>query len=455
MNKTELKRVNADRFHYLLETVRDLSYLTVTDEFIINEKNVTNNNSITISNCEFTSEFQITGNHHNKKYFFNDCVFHQRFLAVNTNLNGITFLNCSFNQYFKSRHLNTNNLTFRFCDFNLIKQLVIEQFHTNNLCFENNEFNRDIHIIPKQAKIISLIGGESKSSLTLSNRGSKNNIDKLFVNFSPSIKTDFILRNLIVQNFHIKGELKNSSLLINSIQFGVGILYHFYNFSNLSITSLKPLNKNSIIVLKAANLGKAVVSSTNFSKFKKIQIKDCNLLDITPVNIEWCTSKSLKDENTLNDRLEIYRQLKLVAVKNLDIPARLMYYRYEMRTRLKVLNREKGNFLDKFILVTNQLSNNHGLNWIWAFWWLIGSSILWYTLVKFNLNQTVFNSELIGNEIGRFIKFINPAHRFDRVFEMNDSTFIGNAILFDSLSRITGAYLIFQFVSAFRKYTKK
>src|SRR5690606_25141946 len=114
--------------------------------------------------------------------------------------------------------------------------------------------------------------------------------------------------NLVVQYIHIKGELKNATLLINNIKFRVGILKHFYNFSNLSINSLIPLNENSLIVLKATNLGKTIISSTDFTKFKKIQIKDCNLLDIVPVNINWCTSKTLKEENTLKDRLEAYRQ---------------------------------------------------------------------------------------------------------------------------------------------------
>jgi hypothetical protein len=452
---TELELINPDRFRYLLETKQDISNLNITEEVIIDNDYVIGNKSVTISNCTFDFEFQLKGNKLNQKFFFIDCTFKQRFLASNLNLKYLQFLKCTFNQYITSKKLNVSLLTFELCHFNLQKELILDQFEATKLIFIKNEFNRDIQLIPQVLGLATLSGGESNSTLTLSNRGNKNIIDKLFLEFNSNHNTDFLLRNLNVNYLQIHGELKHATLSINNLKLQIGILKYFSNLGNILINSILPQSEKSILVLKGANLGQAIISSTDFSKFAKIQISNSNLIDIVPVNIEWCKSSVLKSLNSLNDRKEAYRQLKIVANKNLDTPTKLLYHKYEMKAHLKILNRKKGKFGDKFILRTNQISNNHGLNWLVAFCWLLGFSILWYTLVKYTLGQTEFSSELIGNEIGHFINFINPTHYFDKVFDAKNVIYTSNALLYDGLSRITGAYFIYQFISAFRKYSKK
>jgi hypothetical protein len=450
----EMEKINPERFRYLLETKQEISNFNITEEVIIDNDYVIGNKSVTISNCTFDFEFQLKDNQLNQKYFFINCVFNQRFLAANLHLKDLQFLRCTFHQYFTSKDVSIRLLSFEHCQFNLQKELVIDQFEAEKLRFIKNEFNRDIQLIPRKVDLITLSGGESNSTLTLSNRGNKNIIDKLFIEFNSNFKTDFLLRNLRVKYIQINGELKDSTLSLNNIRLQVGILKYFSNQGNVLINTLVPESDSSILVLKGVNLGHSVISSTSFSSFSKIQISNSNLVDIVPVNIEWCESRTLKTTNSLNDRKETYRQLKLVGSKNSDISTKLLFHKYEMRAYLKTLKKQKGKFIDKFVLRTNQISNNHGLNWGIAFVWLLGLSILWYTLVKYSIGHTVFTPELIGSEIGRFINFINPAHHFDKVFNV-EKTYSGNALLFDGLSRITSAYLIYQFVSAFRKYSKQ
>jgi hypothetical protein len=450
----ELELINPERFRYLLETKRDISDFNITEEVIIDNDYVIGSNYVTINNCTFDFEFKLHGNRLNQKLYFNNCTFKQRFLSSNLDLKNLQFLKCTFNQYFTSKKLNAYLLSFELCQFNLQKALVIDQFIVAKLLFAKNEFNRDIQIIPQRAGVISLIGGESNSSLTLSNRGNINTIDKLFLEFNSNHKTDFLIRNINVRYVQIHGELKGATLSFNNIKLQIGVLTYFSNQGNVLINSIIPQSDNSILVLKGVNLGQAIISSTDFSTFSKIQISNSNLIGLVPVNIEWCGSRNLKLANTLNDRKEIYRQLKIIADKNSDTPTKLIYQKYEMRAYLKILKQQKGKFADKFILRTNQISNNHGLNWFVAFCWLLGFSILWYTLVKYYLGQTEFAPDLIGNEIGRFIGFINPAHYFEKVFEVKKEMYWNNALLFDGLSRITGAYFLYQFISAFRKYSK-
>ncbi|WP_294678301.1 hypothetical protein [uncultured Fluviicola sp.] len=452
---SELITITPDRFKYLLETKQNISNFNITEEVIINNETVFGSRSVTFTKCKFDFEFQLNGNFLHQKIYFINCTFEQRFLATNLNLKNLQFLNCKFNQYFTSRNMDAKLLTFELCVFNLQKELLIDQFKAEQFNFVKNEFNRDIQLIPRSVGLISLAGGESNSTLTLSNRGNKNTIDKLFIEFNSNHKTDFLLRNLSVNYFQVHGELKDATFSMNDIKLKTGIFKYFSNQGNILLNSIYPQSKTSIIVLKGVNLGRAIISSTNFSLFDKIQISNSNLVDIVPVNVEWCDSKVMKSANSLSDRKETYRQLKIVAEKNSDVSMKLLFHKYEMRAYLKILKVQKGKTSDKFILRLNQISNNHGLNWFRAFCWLLGLSILWYTFVKYNLKQTEFAPELIGSEIGRFISFINPIHQFDKVFYVDQDLLVNNALLFDGISRITSAYLIYQFISAFRKYSKK
>ena len=453
MIETEI--ISPDRLRYLLETKSKISNIHLKEEVVLDGENIIGSKAITISNCIFNYEFQLKGNHLHQKFLFINCTFNQRFLASDLNLKSLRFIKCTFNQYFTSRELDAFQFNFEYCQFNLKKSLVIDQFKTEKLKFLKNEFNRDIQIIPKTVGLVALSGGESKSSLTLSNRGNRNIIDKLFIEFNSNSRTDFLLRNFIVTYAQFHGELKDSTLSINNVSLQIGVLQYFFNLGNVLINSLTPLSDNSILVLKGSNLGQATISSINFSEFSNVEISNCNLTGIVPVNIEWCNINTLADKNSLNDRKETYRQLKIVANKNLDIPSKLFFHKHEMRAYLKILKCNKGNLPDKFILRTNQISNNHGLSWHIAFFWLLGFTILWYTLVKYNIGETQFAPELIGSEIGKFISFINPAHYFDKVFKVKNDLYTTNALLFDGLSRITSSYFIYQFISAFRKYTRK
>ena len=67
-----------------------------------------------------------------------------------------------------------------------------------------------------------------------------------------------------------------------------------------------------------------------------------------------------------------------------------------------------------------------------------------------------FNPNLILDEMGRFLIFINPIHQFDKVLNIDPMIENTNGSLFlDGLSKIIGAYLIYQFISSFRKYSRK
>lgn len=105
-------------------------------------------------------------------------------------------------------------------------------------------------------------------------------------------------------------------------------------------------------------------------------------------------------------------------------------------------------------LLFNKVSNNHGTSLLIPFLWLVVSSLVFNLLIEFTLskdhcfwcfgNPFLFIKEHIYNSV----YYLNPTHK---PIECIWGT---PAIVIDTFSRITIGYLIFQFVSVFRKFSK-
>lgn len=453
MINTELKRkeITGENFSIRINNFsEELTNYIITSDLTITGQDL-NSRYINIKNCVFSGEINLKGLN-NITLHFSNCIFDQRFLLVNSFIQNLHLSNCIFKQYFSFKNLNIDYFSIRDCSFDIEKNLVIDQFSAVKFEFRNNESNYDINITPKKLNECFLLGSISKINVTLSNKGSQEIIEQLRINTSSIVKTDFLIRNIKVRNFHLFGELKDSTLILGNLDVFSGVINHFANNGKLTFHSIRPLNENSLIVLKNSSLGNASIGNTDFALFSKVKISNCNLIDIVPVNVSWCLSNLEKESNLL--QRENFRQLKIIGSKNDDIISKLHFQKLEFRTLKHVLKETNGNLLDRFILNINYLSNDFGQNFFLALIWILGISLLWYTCIKYSLDQTEFSSTLILGEIGDFLNFINPAHKFESVFHM-EKNYKGTALFFDALGRITSLYLLYQFISAFRKFSKK
>jgi len=118
--------------------------------------------------------------------------------------------------------------------------------------------------------------------------------------------------------------------------------------------------------------------------------------------------------------------------------------------------RKEGNSRDLFIIKSNRWSNRYGQDWYVAgknlFLYLLGT----FCLIRLCLGYWQPNLELIFIDIAYFLNFsLNPLHKFSDIFEVSDKPFFsGLAHLLDVLARLFSGYMIFQFLQAFRKFSR-
>jgi hypothetical protein len=408
---------------------------------------------ILISNCLFDDECLIVDLKVRKGIKFYNCIFSRRVNIFGFKWFSLGFERCKFGHFISFKDVVSNNIDFIECSFANERIGHIHEFVCNNLVFKSNVLRSDIHFKPKRVKKIVLEGSESASLITFSYLNRTEILDEILIFTYQGLKTDFLIRNAATRKLQIGGELKDSTIVLSRISVGSLVLDGFSNYGNIKATFIEALDDNSSMILKNSNLGKIQVSSTDFTKFKRVLINNTSMIEVVPVNIKRCYDNIFSDNITA--KKESYRQLKLINQRNEDTDSKLRYERYEMHTFMKLMRELKGDYKDRFVLFTNYVSNDFGLSWSRCAFLLIVLSTIAYACIKIQLGQVYFDSKLIADEIGLFLIFVNPIHQFEKVFFYVEAKYANGALLIDSISRVVNAYLIFQLVSAFRKYSKK
>lgn len=440
-------------FTVILNTFFKINKREINQSLQITNLDITQWIDIKIQNCRFNEEVILNGINIENSITFNNCIFSKRVNLINVNSLHINFQNCLFDFYISFKGINSENIQFTNCVFNNNKITQLHEFECSNFYFRNNIIKSDFHFKPTAVKRVILEGSETNNLITFSYLNRDKIIDEILIFTYQGYKTEYLLRNLSTSKLQIVGEIKDSGIILNRVNVGTAILDNFSNYGNFKITFFEALNEKSNIILKNSNLGKLQASSIDFSKFKRILISNTNFIDIVPVNVKWCYDNLQSDD--LSAKKENYRQLKLINRKNEDIDSKLKFERYEMHTFLKLSKENKIHFRDKLILVTNYLSNDFGISWTRALYLLLSFSVICYTIIKYRLGFTQFDMNSVVDEIGYFLNFVNPIHQFDKIFKIEESQKTNGAIFIDSISKIINAYLIFQLVSSFRKYSQK
>ncbi|UPZ35533.1 hypothetical protein MUB18_15625 [Sphingobacterium sp. PCS056] len=437
-----------------LNTYAKINKRKVSQSLQITKTDISQWSDIIINNCIFEDEVILKEIKIKHSIRFFNCNFLKRFNLSNlTSVSDITFENCTFERQISLQNIDSENIKFKSCTFNGNKTPQLQEFSCENFHFCGNTIKNDIYIKPRKIRKVFLEGSESLGLISFSYLNRSDIIDDFMIFTHQNHKTDYLVRNLSTKKIQIHGAVKDSSLILNKINIGTAVLDDFSNYGNFKITSLEALDENSNIILKNSYLGKAQISSSDFSKYRRIIISNTNIIEVIPVNVNWCYENI--NSESLAAKKEIFRQLKLINKKNEDIDTKLKFEKHEMHMFLKLSKQNKTSFSDKFILYTNFLSNNFGLSWLRALFILLSFSAICYTLIKFQLGQVYFSAELIADEIGYFLTFVNPIHLFDKVFQIAKDEHTNGAILIDSIAKLINAYLVFQLISAFRKYSRK
>lgn len=251
----------------------------------------------------------------------------------------------------------------------------------------------------------------------------------------------------------------------------------FNNDSTLNFSQLfAPLSGDSQIFIQRSNLGKAAFLGCRLSSFKQIRPIESTLTNIITANVSWFTPKQLDDAISRQDIREFYRQLKHAMEQQGDRIQALEFKRLEMRFyRLELatyglwglLRTRNWEMLGNRAVMFLNRSNDYGLNWLKPALLALGFTLGYSLLITISLEPTlswtparnlaeITHTLQVCTQHGyRFFVLLDPTAR---MADINSGQYSGQppaaAYFWAYMQKITLTYLIFQTVSAFRKYLK-
>ncbi|MCF6132477.1 hypothetical protein [Flavobacterium wongokense] len=269
-----------------------------------------------------------------------------------------------------------------------------------------------------------------------------------FKNSIPRIKDLIVSRYSNKDNFYHFSQISLHS-------------FKFINFTNLGNITISKIEITKDLYFENSDLGKTTFIDCNFSQ-QNLFFDSSKITDISLAGALLPGPKNIKSQNAQN--LKSQKRLALSQIKKVyqsmgDMVTAGTYQAEELNTYMSTL--KLGS--EKITLILNRLTNYHGQSWIRAFVALVISSSLFFTLYCLQLG---FYVDFSGQEKNYFwenatyiLEFINPIRKSEFlpkvIANKNEYEIPNKVILIDSIAKLVNAYIIFQFIAAFRKYGKK
>jgi hypothetical protein len=298
--------------------------------------------------------------------------------------------------------------------------------------------------------------------------GEKNSrINRLHINCSRNVSGNLRFEAIEIPNLSLMGINTDASIIFSHVLFQTVKLSDFTNLGMLQFVHVGTIsNETSHFIIARADLGKTQFSNVSFTDFT-MSINDSDITNILSSSVKWFHYKQLNEnihtqENYLQKR-EIFRQLKFAMEKQGDRIQSLVFKQYEMIAYRQEVHASKGRWDERFIMLVNR-SNSYGQNWWKPILWAIGITVLFYYFITIAQSPDINGIQLSGvgasrlgnvlwKNFGVFFQMLNPVHLIEKINEGAQE--ISKMTYFlDYLYRIILSYLIFQTISAFRKYVK-
>jgi hypothetical protein len=473
--------LSAQEFYTLLNSKKHFS---IDDEkYIVNEVvffpvknydyNIQNQNSVYLRNFTFRSNVYIENIQSNFHFAFDHCTFYKdilinvckfsNFQIVNSVVYSLTVKESSINFFsfamgsVETLALHSSSKAFMEICYFLHAQVTFLQMRKysygycsflycgiRSITFDPNyKFNdNDKDSLPKKEKALS-----------------KTHIKSL--SFLLTDKTeDLSLSNLDIDCFTLAGRCNGKVLYFKNINTDDFNIKEFVNDGTLRFHNFY-LNNEGKGQISDSQLGKTEFNNVKLGRAKMFRIYNSNLSEIAASNTVFPSNiRGETDDDYLETR-EVYRQLKFASSKQGDRIKELEYEKYEMINYQKSLKLDLSingiwRALDRFILLTNRLSNDHGQNWLFSLLWFIVITPILYAAIKYNLgNEIIFGVFPTKENCAEYLEVsLNPLHDFNKIFSNGKSSNFYSAKIFDSILKLVSGYLIFQFLRAFRKFVR-
>lgn len=420
----------------------------------------------------------------------------------------IRFHECTINSKVRFEDNHTSGLAFTKSKFT--KDIHLWGGQTKNITFNDGVYEDDVYIkAVKASGILTIKGDEFKTDLLVEYTDTTNNIsggcDQIYlhscsfgnglfligsrevaepyaistisINSTERLKGELLFRNFKVNKLELSGVNANANIKLIHLNATIIKIDEFTNSSKVQFFHVKATeDTKSVFEIIHSNLGEFEFYSIPFVSFKKVFIRDSVVSDIITSNVKWFEKGQLNPApdlpNVAPERLwsnnrEVFRQLKFAMGKQGDRVQALEFKSNEMsafRDELKTHALSSKTAANKIILWLGQ-SNNHGTNWIKPALLIVGFTILFYWLIVVSIsNKLLFSPAKTGSDwktsweefkyySSAIPKMLNPVFIFDKTFKGVEARNFTTSF-WEFFHRITLAYLLFQLVSAFRKFVK-
>lgn len=344
-------------------------------------------------------------------------------------------------------------------------------------------------------KVFWLVSSEFNGGMFIN--GSKT--DSYFPIKEITLKCSSKLRGLInftrlnSKKINLEGINSTARVIFNDNVISELITKQFSNYSPIKLIDTKVDNESSISTLSIKNtyLGPTELANIDLSQFKKIEIVNSDIKDLLATNVNWFTYEKLNQLGVVNEiskwhkikllftkskgfqehltslknHREVFRQLKHAMLNQGNRIQSLVFKQYEMRAFTSELALTKSIFNRDRLILEFSRTNSHGQNWIRPILILLVITLLTYFLmtpigssnirfsISLNLDDFIATLKEFYDYSYLIPKLLNPTHSVSDLFgEENKSSFWLNTI--DILYKVIYAFLVFQIISAFRKYIK-
>jgi len=224
----------------------------------------------------------------------------------------------------------------------------------------------------------------------------------------------------------------------------------------------------SVLRLTASDLGKIQFINCDLRNFDRFEFSNTKMLDVfvagsqMPDDNAFCLPNDEKNPLKIAEQKRLaYGQFKKIYENRGDVAGSLPYLAYEMEAYRKQLQLE-GRWKNRGELVmlwANKISTNYGVSWQRGLALIMVAMIFFYSIFCYLIGYQFENNS--PDDMERFWKlvsyapyYLNPLRDLDSVSLVKEEDFTPCARIWDFISRIVVAYLVYQTIQAFRKLGK-
>ncbi|MBC6992292.1 hypothetical protein [Hymenobacter sp. BT491] len=281
------------------------------------------------------------------------------------------------------------------------------------------------------------------------------------INIQQLGKANILIKDTNIKTIEFSNSYINKDAIIRINNLDL-IKLSFNNIINYGMTTLNNIrmNNKSQLTIAHSDLGKLTfincrIYPSNF-RFESSKIADVFLSGtMLPENIESISPEEMRFG---------YSQIKKIHESRGDSVGYHFFFSKEMNAYYNTLSFKQDPW-EKFNLTLNKYSTNHGQSWKRGLFSLLLFTIISYSIYCYTLGFSIIlpfkevDIHLFIKLISYIFEYLNPVHKTDYIPDSLHEAFSAQRLSlargWEGLSRIFIAYLIYQFIQAFRKLGKR